>query len=90
MDAEYDPTGEESTTSKRKKRRQNLFSKAVKKKKPSFDPEGDKEFEDYFNEYYKLDYEDIIGGDLPCRFHYRQTVPNDFGLSTDEVSLHKD
>jgi len=88
MDCDYDPKAaaqkelvDNSRT--RKKRRQSKFAEAAGKSKPIFDPK-DKSFEKYLDEYYSLDYEDLIG-DIPCRFKYRKTVPNDFGLTIEEV-----
>ncbi|TRY76750.1 hypothetical protein TCAL_08550 [Tigriopus californicus] len=91
MDCDYEPHSKAQTqneiiesTRNRKKIRKSKFAQVVEQSKPVFNPDDRKTFEEYLNEYYKLDYEDMIG-DLPCRFKYRSVPQNDFGLSADEV-----
>ncbi|XP_073510279.1 protein KRI1 homolog [Phyllobates terribilis] len=95
MDAEYDPQAAPVPSRKErkkmrleqeknvKKRKKSKFAEAVSRQKPVFNPD-DKSFQQYVEEYYKLDYEDIVD-DLPCRFKYRQVVACDFGLTTEEI-----
>lgn len=98
MDCDFDPeTAKEQlqkelieNTKKRKgrKSRKSQFMEMLKTEKPVYDPVDEKTYEEYIDEYYKLDCEDMIG-DLPCRFKYIETTPNDFGLTIEEILLAK-
>jgi len=77
---------EEQPTKKSKKK--SKLRQAIAQSKPIFDPK-EKSFEQYFDEYYKLDCEDFVGG-TPVRFQYRQVEPNDFGLSIEEILAAED
>lgn len=90
MDCDYDPASQlqseliQTSRGKKKGKKGSMFAQVVATKKPVFDLRIHQTFDQYIDEYYKLDFEDIVG-DLPCRFKYRNVIPNSFGLSTDEV-----
>ncbi|KAI9230051.1 MAG: KRI1-like family-domain-containing protein [Piptocephalis tieghemiana] len=48
-----------------------------------------REFQDYIEEFYQLDYEDTIG-DLPTRFRYASVDPLTYGLTPEEILLSED
>ena len=49
-----------------------------------------KKFKDLMDEYYALNYEDVVGGDLYTRFKYAKTEPQDYGLTAEEILLADD
>ncbi|XP_037722586.1 protein KRI1 homolog [Drosophila subpulchrella] len=98
MDCDYDPSTskqqlqqeliENTRGRKGRKGRRNRFMEMIQAEKPAFNPEDEKTYSEYIDEYYQMDCEDIVG-DQPCRFKYVETTPNDFGLTIEEILLAK-
>ena len=85
MDADYDPAEAPPTKKSKLLKHRHKLARAMSASKPEFDP-GEKTFEEYFDEYYNLDYEDLVG-DMPCRFKYSHVPANSFGLTVEEVCV---
>uniref|UniRef100_A0A6P4FG18 Protein KRI1 homolog n=1 Tax=Drosophila rhopaloa TaxID=1041015 RepID=A0A6P4FG18_DRORH len=98
MDCDFDPSTskqklqeeliENTRGRKGRKGRRNRFMEMIQAEKPAFNPEDEKTYSEYIDEYYQMDCEDIVG-DQPCRFKYVETTPNDFGLTIEEILLAK-
>lgn len=96
MDCEYDPSLDKrnkknTRAAKRKAKKKTLVEEVddednnldSKKNIPKYDPSMGS-FEKYIDEYYSLDCEDIVSG-VPTRYSYNKVIPNDYGLTVEEV-----
>eukprot|EP00300_Choanocystis_sp_HF-7_P003725 c12840_g1_i1.p1 GENE.c12840_g1_i1~~c12840_g1_i1.p1 ORF type:complete len:604 (+),score=187.91 c12840_g1_i1:22-1812(+) len=80
----------DSTVKVGKRRRSKKGFAEIAQKARELGQCGTKEaIEKMLDEYYKLDYEDLIG-DLPTRFKYKTVPANDFGMSKEEILLADD
>jgi len=97
MDCDYDPSMD------KRAKKQTRAAKRKEKKKTTIDDDEDEgeishikkipkynpakgSFEKYIDEYYSLDCEDIVSG-VPTRYTYNKVLPNDYGLTIDEVLI---
>ncbi|KAI9478655.1 MAG: KRI1-like family-domain-containing protein, partial [Benjaminiella poitrasii] len=79
IDADYLPGGDKYVESEEVP---SLPSEEIEQKK--------QKFQDLMDEYYSLNYEDVIGGDVFTRFKYTKTEPEDYGLTAEEILLADD
>ncbi|KAI9269400.1 KRI1-like family C-terminal-domain-containing protein [Sporodiniella umbellata] len=82
MDADYLPGGDKFKGSKRKHAAEShpLAESSTK----------NQQVEQLMDEYYSLNYEDVVGGDVYTRFKYAKTAPEDYGLTAEEILLADD
>jgi len=85
-DDDDDKTDKNDKTSKKKSKKKKLDTEALAAARQKL--EG--EVQTKLGEYYDLDYEDVIGGEIKTRFKYTEVEPLDFGLDAIEVLKFSD
>lgn len=94
MDCDYDPSMDKrvkkQTRAKKRKEKKKLIvdedhfnEEETNKKIPKYNSAMGS-FEKYIDEYYSLECEDVVSG-VPTRYTYNKVLPNDYGLTIDEV-----
>ncbi|KAI9013392.1 KRI1-like family C-terminal-domain-containing protein [Phycomyces nitens] len=88
MDADYLPDGP-SYKKESKKRKHQETTEEEEEGLPARKRQAQEEYKRLMEEYESLGFEDVIG-DLPTRFKYTHTEPEDFGLTAEEILLADD
>ena len=70
MDADYDPSQQVAKPKKMSRAQLKRLEAAIERGEHEDDIQNDPTLKKYMDEYYSLDYEDIVGG-IPTRFKYR-------------------
>ncbi|KAI9261547.1 KRI1-like family C-terminal-domain-containing protein [Phascolomyces articulosus] len=81
MDADYLPGGDKYKGNQSLQDPNEIKQQHMEKKRKA---------QELLDDYYSLNFEDIIGGDLPTRYKYRKTEREDYGLTAEEILLADD
>ncbi|KAG1454308.1 hypothetical protein G6F56_007350 [Rhizopus delemar] len=83
MDADYLPGGDKYNNKRKHIDDESMVESSLKKTK-------NEQVERLMDEYYSLNYEDVVGGDVYTRFKYTKTDADDYGLTPEEILMADD